>query len=94
MKAWYWFYDTETIKKFKTEDQARKDLNDPNALIEIPWEDGEFTKYIKVPAPQIEVIEKEEAEDEYLDFESIPGENCHHGNSWNSNCAECLDEGQ
>lgn len=69
MKAWYWYHDIQAIKKFKTEDQARKDLNDPNALIEIPWEDGEFTKYIRVPAPQIEVIEKEEAEDEWLEFE-------------------------
>ncbi len=69
MKAWYWLYDTQAIKKFKTEGQAREDLNDPNALIEIPWEDGEFTKYIRVPAPQIEVIEKEEVEDEWLEFE-------------------------
>ena len=45
MKAWYWYHDGQVIKKFLTEDQARKDLNDPNALIDIPWQgEGEFMK--------------------------------------------------
>lgn len=93
MKAWYWYHDVQVIKKFKTEDQARRELQDPNTLIDVPWQgEGDFTKYVKVPAPQIEVIEKEEAEDEYLDFEAVPEENCHHGNTWNSNCAECIEE--
>ena len=29
---------------------------------------------------------------EDFEFEFNPGENCHHGNTWGSNCAECLEE--
>ena len=91
MKSWYWCYDGQMIKKFLTKDQAKAPLEDPNALIDVVWENGDFAKFIKVPAPQIEVIEKEPAEDEWLEFEPIPGENCQHGNTWGSGCAECTE---